>query len=617
MKKQIFNLKSLAGLALTLISLFGFRYELSAQTLNADGTPHTVEATNEAKLYQGAPQDFTIPTNVSFNSILFTLKGGDGGYAKAGNNCKSNGGEGATTTVGFKIGSATDELKPGGIIRFVVGKRGDDKEYGGSNDAASCGGGGTAILYRPSNTADWTILAVAGGGGGAHQGNVLGGCVDSQKGQGGRSTEYGGNGEGKNGANGGKDGNGGDGGASFAGAGGGGAYSDGEGESSEYIGGRKGFPGGGEGSLYQNDEPSGTGGWGFGGGGTSGLDGGGGGGGYSGGGGGDNANNGGGGGSYVNTVYAYSYTKTAGRTGYGNSQNGQVSYYFLNTGSRPQLFTQIKFAYNTGKCIDDYGSNTSNGTNIQTYNCHSADNQWWRFDPTDRTIRSKLSTDKCLSLKDDTGNNGTNIHLWDCKVNDNQRFVYNGLYKTFHSARNANKCLDAVGGSSTTSNVNLQLWSCGYTNNNQKWIIDGATTASNVSNMKYIVPVQAPGFAMLSKTGSESGSNIMLWTKDNISTNEQWYFDGLAIKMRNHQNLCIDLKSSSTSNGTNIQLYNCNDTNAQKWLYDGMTQTIRSVINQDKCMQIMKNTDGVYGKQSNVEIHDCNGSDVQQFLIQE
>ena len=122
---------------------------------------------------------------------------------------------------------------------------------------------------------------------------------------------------------------------------------------------------------------------------------------------------------------------------------------------------------------------------------------------------------------------------------------------------------------------------------------------------------------MHSHTGAESGSNIQLWTKDNTNIYEQWYFDGLAIEMRDHRNLCIDLNQSSTSNGNNIQLYNCNNTNAQKWLYDGMTRAIRSVINPGKCMQIMPNTDGVYGKRSNVEIHDCDGSDVQQFTIQE
>ena len=294
--------------------------------------------------------------------------------------------------------------------------------------------------------------------------------------------------------------------------------------------------------------------------------------------------------------------------------DGFILYRFSST----EPDNSIHFAYNTNKCIDDNGSGTSNGNNIQSWSCNGTNAQKWYFHPTDRTIHSALDYNKCIDLSGGNTNNGANIQLWDCTSgNDNQHWVYNGLFQTMHSSVNSGKCWDAANGSATTSNVNVQLWDCQYSNNNQKWVIDGATTVSNVSNMKHIVPVLAPGFAVHSHTGAESGSNIQLWTKDNTNTAEQWYFDGLAIKMRNAQNLCIDLSQSNTSNGNNIQLYNCNGSNAQKWIYDGMTQSIRSVVNPSKCMQIELNTDVAYGKRSNVEIYDCNGSDAQQFTIME
>ncbi|MCB9053606.1 MAG: ricin-type beta-trefoil lectin domain protein [Lewinellaceae bacterium] len=294
----------------------------------------------------------------------------------------------------------------------------------------------------------------------------------------------------------------------------------------------------------------------------------------------------------------------------GSPSHGYVIYGLLDG----DAFRTINFAYNTNKCIDDTGSHTDNGTNILSYSCTGNPNQEWFISPADRTIHSSLDVEKCIDLSAGNTSNGANIQLWDCQNgNANQHWVYNGLYRTMHSGVNSDKCWDAANGAAySTSNVNVQLWDCIYDNYNQKWTIEGATTVSSVSNMKHIVPVLATGFAVHSHTGAESGSNIQLWTKDNINTAEQWYFDGLAIKMRDHQNLCIDLSQSN-----NIQLYNCNGTNAQKWLYDGMNRSIRSVVNPDKCMQIEKNTDGVYGKRSNVEIHDCNGSQEQQFLIQE
>ena len=342
---------------------------------------------------------------------------------------------------------------------------------------------------------------------------------------------------------------------------------------------------------------------------------GGGGGGYSGGSDGSAVKSSGGGGSYINNAWVY-FNEITINPSTNSPMAGSVVFQLTN--DAPEIST-IQFAFNTSKCIDDYGSGTSNGNNIQTYTCTDHPNQQWYFKTEDRTVHSMVNYNKCLDLSNGNTSNGANIQLWDCVGgNANQHWVYNGLYKTIHSGKNSDKCLDANGGSQyPNSNVNVQLWDCNYLNNNQKWNIDGAATVADVTFKKHIVPVLATSSAVHSHTGAVSGSNIQLWTKDDSNEYEQWFFEGLAIKMRNHRELCIDLSSSNTDNGNNIQLYNCNGSNAQKWLYDGMTKSIRSVVNPDKCMQIEYNTDGAYGKRSNVNIYDCNGSDVQQFLIQE
>ncbi len=558
----------------------------------------------------GAYKELYISISTQADYLYLDVKGGDGGY-----NLNHNGGVGAVTKGLFEIGTGSGQIPPGSKLRVIPGQRGRS-HFGDSGTSgrgsAGGGGGGSAVVLLPAGKTNWDtesiVMMVAGGGGGGGSKNAGRSGNAAVTGSGGKDPA------GNDLHNGGSKNYPGS--ATSDASGGAGmdhaANLGGASCNSGYdnpLGARRGWPTGGAGCpclCY--------GGFGFGGGG-SGNQAGGGGGGYSGGGGGGNdyrgGGGGGGGGSYVTSSLNISQKSIVGSGTTRSPSDGYVIYGLLEAKT-------IKFAFNTGKCIDDYGSATANGNNILRYTCTGNPNQKWFFNTEDRTIRTKLTMDKCLSLKDDTGNNGTNIHLWDCKVNDNQRFIYNGLYKTIHSARNANKCIDAANGSAyPNADVNVQLWDCNYSNNNQKWNIEGATAVSNVSNMKHIVPVLATSFAVHSHTGAESGSNIQLWTKDNTNTAEQWYFDGLAIKMRDHQNLCIDLKSSNTSNGNNIQLYNCNSTNAQKWLYDGMTQTIHSVINQGKCMQIVKNTDGVYGKRSNVEIHDCNGSKEQMFTIQE
>ncbi|MBK8969114.1 MAG: T9SS type A sorting domain-containing protein [Lewinellaceae bacterium] len=318
-------MKKLHSLLLVLALVLVHSLNLSAQTLNDDGSTHTINA-NGSTQHQGAAQDYTIPSNTTYNTLSFTLRGGDGGYAKAGADCQSNGGEGATTEAVFWIGNGINELRPGGTVRFIVGKHGVNGSTGGTDGIGGGGGGGTTVLYRFSTGHNWAILAVAGGGGGAYQGNVFGGCVDSQKGQGGRSTESGGSGEGANSGSGGTNGNGGGGGGGSNGGGGGGGANS-SGDDGGNTGGGKGLPNGGAGGNTTQH-----GGWGFGGGGGGGISGGGGGGGgYSGGGGGATANNGGGGGSYAYSAVAISSNRTEGSLGGGNSQNGFVTYTFENT----------------------------------------------------------------------------------------------------------------------------------------------------------------------------------------------------------------------------------------------------------------------------------------------
>ncbi|MEZ5038690.1 MAG: ricin-type beta-trefoil lectin domain protein [Saprospiraceae bacterium] len=560
--------------------------------------------------YDGQYHDYVIP-QTDKQYILLTAVGGDGGRIHFKNlltDFQVGGGRGGLLKAYFKIGNEPNNLKPGSTLRFIVGESGESRLTAGNTGAG--GGGGTGIAYKEAGTQKWTLLMVAGGGGGGAHDLIMG------RNTGEPSPAYieGEEGDGK-------------GGNSYATVGGGaGAYGDdeyfvpGSGANSSTLkykygehakAGWSGGPDSGEpiGGDCVNTGPQG--GWGFGAGGdgdaTSAYPGGGGG--YTGGDAGDaDGASATGGTSYLNTSMQTILAAPIERGTTTSPENGSA---FLELADSP--LSIIRFTYNTNKCIDDYGSSTSNGTNIQTYTCTGNPNQQWYLNAEDRTISSKLNTAKCLDLDNSNTNNGTNIQLYDCNGSSAQKWVYNGLYKTIHSGVNSDKCFDAKDASKAINlNVNLQLWDCNYTSKNQKWEIDGATAVSNLSNMKHIVPVSATGFAVHSHTGAESGSNIQLWTKDNINTAEQWYFDGLAIKMRDHQNLCIDLSQSN-----NIQLYDCNGTNAQKWLYDGMNRSIRSVVNPDKCMQIEKNTDGAYGKRSNVEIHDCNGSAAQQFLIQE
>ncbi|MCB0534929.1 MAG: ricin-type beta-trefoil lectin domain protein [Lewinellaceae bacterium] len=580
MKKQTFrSTKGFLFLPLMMFFLGMTAIEMQAQSFTV---------TEEKDIVVPADQD----------KMYVELQGGDGGRIKL-----AQGGRGATIRGILNIGTGTGMIKPGGTLRFIAGAAGGTVPDGVDNSGG--GGGASGLIYKAPGSSQWDIIAVAAAGGGASvhvvhdNGAVTRNAHDGGQGRVSLADMV-------------------DDPVNYAGHKGGSSYSGGDQYSCEgkagmvngqpvratvysgcgsYLGGA-GFGSGGSHDSYSiNNDVNDI--YYYGGGG----------GGYFGGYHHNYSSYDNGGGSWTNPTFF----STAQVSANGVTESPQDGYILYSYDMGP-----IKFTYNTNKCIDDAGSGTSNGNNILSFSCTGNPNQQWVINTSDRTIHAMVDFGKCLDLSSGNTTNGTNIQLWDCQKNNaNQKWVYNGLYKTIHSGVNSEKCFDATNGSAyPNSNVNLQLWDCNYTSNNMKWTIDGANTVSDPVHAKFIIPVLAPNFAVHSHTGNVSGSNIQLWTKDPTLYAEYWYFDGLAIKMREYRDLCIDLSQSNTSNGNNIQLYNCNSTNAQKWIYDGMTKSIRSVINPDKCMQIEKNTDGVYGKRSNVDIQDCNGSEAQQFLIQ-
>ncbi len=295
------------GLLAFLLIFFLPNTAMAQPDLESNGTIQVID-------YNGSFQDFRVPNDPAATRITLKGIGGNGGDARAEQDarvadigprtvCNESGGNGASVTATFNIGSGANQIPRGSVIRFIVGQAGadGDKKNAIGIFASGGGGGGTGILVRRPGSSTFEPLIVAGGGGGAYQGVVAFTCVDNETGGSGRTGNSGGRGTGGDPGDGGTNGNGGESG-SF-GAGGGGYLSAGEGVC---------FPGGaGEGKRASDTgSPGGTGegcinieGWrngGFGyGSGAAGGEAGGGGGGYSGGGGGGGTGAGGGGGSFV------------------------------------------------------------------------------------------------------------------------------------------------------------------------------------------------------------------------------------------------------------------------------------------------------------------------------
>lgn len=299
--------------------------------LGATATPILAQNTLTSGVYDftGSFGEFGIP-DLRGSIFTYTLLGGDGGRAAAGENgqCWNGGGQGATATMSLVIGDGPGQLRPRGEIRYIVGQQGGDgNRFVSLNEvsAAGAGGGGSGLFYRPRLGEDLILLSAAGGGGGGQVSRVFQICFfPDRDGDNAQVGTCGSGGDGSDAGAGGCAGQAGEtvtSGSGGSGGGGGGWLGPIPGPDVQpeagAAGGTTGGPGGvGTGAI---------GGWGFGGGGGGNLKtasddaAAGGGGGYSGGGGGD-GNHGGGGGSFVNPEFGIARSVVADSPGMGNGQ---------------------------------------------------------------------------------------------------------------------------------------------------------------------------------------------------------------------------------------------------------------------------------------------------------
>jgi len=75
-------------------------------------------------------------------------------------------------------------------------------------------------------------------------------------------------------------------------------------------------------------------------------------------------------------------------------------------------------------------------------------------------------------------------------------------------------------------------------------------------------------------------------------------------------NRCLDVSEAGTANGTNVQLYQCNGTHAQKWMWTQAGE-LRSAVASDMCLDVSNagTADG-----TNVQLYQCNGTKAQQWF---
>jgi hypothetical protein len=245
-----------------------------------------------------------------------------------------------------------------------------------------------------------------------------------------------------------------------------------------------------------------------------------------------------------------------------------------------------------GKCMDDNGNSSKDGTKIQIWSCNGGASQNWTFYPdTDPGDAGELVIhDKCLGIAGGGTANGSKLVLWGCNGTANQQWFIVGSGGQLVNPVSG-KCIDDPY-SSTTNGRQLDIWDC----NGEPWQ-DWTLPASPVLSGIGGKCMDDPG------DSSTNGTKIQL-NSCNGTAAQRWTIipDSNLIGTLRINGKCLDATGFGTQDGTGVQLWSCSGNTNQAWEVTafGMLEN----VNAEKCLADPSNT---ATNKTQLVLEDCYG----------
>jgi GH25 family lysozyme M1 (1,4-beta-N-acetylmuramidase) len=192
-----------------------------------------------------------------------------------------------------------------------------------------------------------------------------------------------------------------------------------------------------------------------------------------------------------------------------------------------------------GKCLNDAGNGSANGTPVTLLTCNGSAAQEWTL-AADRTVRSH---GKCLSVSGPAGVNGAREVLASCAGHASQQWAAGTGAELVNGA--AGKCLSGSAAGRNGSRVRIGPCSGGAS---RAWTLPAGPVRS-----------QLPGLCLTQQSGSTAavispcgGRAAQLWTAQPDRT----------VRLAGR---CLAVAGGGTASGTRVDLASCTGGAAQRW----------------------------------------------------
>ena len=233
---------------------------------------------------------------------------------------------------------------------------------------------------------------------------------------------------------------------------------------------------------------------------------------------------------------------------------------------------------NAQKYLQVQGNKAQSGQNVELGSGNGSSGQrWYLSNKGSGQITLKSELGYMLDVTSGKNADGTNIQIWSENGATAQTFMLksngNNQYGIVTKTSEGAKGLDASN-KGTYEGTNVQQYSY-YGGINQLWVFEPIRTDNNVDQNNgtiangwyYIKNVNAQKYLQVKDNKGANGQNVEIGTGTGVN-GQKWYVtntnDGY-VTLKNGQGYMLDVQNGANNDGTNIQTYQNNGADAQKF----------------------------------------------------
>ena len=262
----------------------------------------------------------------------------------------------------------------------------------------------------------------------------------------------------------------------------------------------------------------------------------------------------------------------------------------------------------------------SNGTNAQKFKVKYLNNGYY-------TIES-VNSGKVLDVDDAKKTQGTNVQQYDSNNTDAQKWTIkknsDGTYSLVSKCNNL--YMDVKDGIASNSR-NVQVYggngtkaqkfkfekvadSINYSEKAEKTISDGTYTIKSAINDKFVLDID--------NASKSNGANVQIYQSNGTNAQKfkvKYLNNGYYTIESVNSGKVLDVDNAGKNQGTNVQQYGANNTDAQKWIIAKNTDGTYSIVS--KCNNLYLDVkDGIASSGKNIQVYGGNGTRAQKFKFE-